>query len=202
MVWLMWIRISVPPEKSTLSLGPPCNTSHAAVARTNRPENTYVKRRYFISGKSVPTRSWSMGSDAQALDLAPAEHEIEDHAREQNGGEHVGDQPHAQRDGEALDRAGAELEEEEGADQRGQVGVENGAEGTVVAQGDRLTNALLVAQLLTNALEDQHVGVDCHADREHQTRDAGQRERGAEPCQRRHHVDGVEDQSGDRDAAG
>src|SRR5262245_4053779 len=145
----------------------------------------YAKRRYRMKGMSVPIRNWIMrdascSSDAQSLELAASEDEVEHHPGEQDGGEHVGDQSDDQRHGETLDRTGAELEQEQRADDRRQVRVENGAEGAVVAQLDRLADAALVAQLLANALEDQHVGVDRHAHREHQAGDARKREGGAE----------------------
>src|SRR5438552_18127536 len=103
-----------------------------------------------MNGMLVPCRIWIMvalGLDAELLDLAPAEHGVEDHPSEQYRGEHVGDQADAERDREALDRPRAELEQEQGADQRRQVRIQNGAERAVVAELDRLAHALVVAQL-------------------------------------------------------
>src|SRR5262245_52279425 len=112
----------------------------------------------------VPINSWSMSSlprepfsDAQPRDLPATQHEIEDHAREQHRREHVRHQSGDERDRESLDGAGAELEQEQRADDRGDVRIEDGAEGAGVAQLHRLANALLVAQLLADALEDQNV---------------------------------------------
>src|SRR5262249_34429956 len=154
--------------KSTLYFGPPCTTSQITVAITKALENMYAMRRYFMNGMLVPISSWNMraasrSSDAQPLDLAAAQPVVVDHPREQHRGVQIGDQADAQRDREPLDGAGAELEQEHRADERGDVGVENGAERAVVAHLDRLPHAALVAQLLTDALEDQHVGVDRHA---------------------------------------
>src|SRR5216110_569282 len=120
------------------------------------PEKTYATRRYFMNGMLVPIRNCSIvgglsGSDAQPLDLGAAEHGVEDHAREYDGGEHVGDQADDERDRESLDGAGAELKEEERAHDGGDVGIEDGAERAVVAQLDRLTDALPGAQLLADA---------------------------------------------------
>src|SRR6185503_16654288 len=121
-----------------------------------------------MNGMSVPINNWNMGSsslsDAQAFDLAAAEPEVVDHAREHHGGEQVGDQADAERDSEALDRAGPELEQEQRRDQRGGVRVEDGSEGAVIAQPHRLVDAPAGAQLLADALEDQHVRVHGHAD--------------------------------------
>src|SRR4030067_385063 len=112
---------------------------------------------------SVPISIWSMAyrlgfSKAEPLDAATAQHAAEDHPGEQHRREHVGDEPDAQRHRESLDRSGAELEQEEGADERGQVGIQDRAEGAVVAEIDRLTHAWLVAQLIADAFEDKHGG--------------------------------------------
>src|SRR5712671_5327383 len=109
-----------------------------------------------MNGMLVPMSSWIMSaaswSDADPLGLArAAQHEVEDHPREDDRGEHVGDQPDGQRDRKTLDRSGAELEQEERADQGGDVGIEDGAERAVVTQLNRLAHALLVAQLLADA---------------------------------------------------
>src|SRR3990172_8540845 len=108
-----------------------------------------------MKGRLTPISTWSMRtastwSDAQPLDLAAAEHEVEDHAGEQDGREHVRDQADAERDRESLDGSGSELEQEHRRDERGQVGVQDGAERPVVAQLDRLAHAALVAQLLAD----------------------------------------------------
>src|SRR5437660_8577138 len=194
---------SVPPVKSTLYFGPPCARSHTAVAAAIEPERRYAKRRYRMNGRLVPIRSWSMerassGSDAEPLDRAAGQHEVEDHSGEQHGGEHVGPQTDDQGDREPLHRPGAEAEQEERAQDRRHVGVENRAEGAVVAELDRLPHRLLVPQLLADALEDEHVGVHRHADREHQPGDAGQRERRADERHRGGDVQHVERQGGDR----
>src|SRR5580765_8892475 len=114
-----------------------------------------------MKGMLVLTSSWSMGRasprlDAQPLELAAAQPEVVDHAGEQHRREHVRDQADDQRDGEALDRTGAELEQEQRAEDGGEVGVENGAERARVAELHRLADALPVPQLLADALEDQH----------------------------------------------
>src|SRR6185295_6239400 len=106
-----------------------------------------------MNGMFVPTRICIMAfepsrSDAQSFEMAALEDEIEDHAREQHRGEHVRHQAVIRRDGETLDGAGAELEEEQRADDGGDVGVENGAERPVVTELDRLSHALSVAEFL------------------------------------------------------
>ena len=54
-----------------------------------------------------------------------------------------------------------------------------GDERLVAAGADAACGVLPLPQLLADALEDQHVGVDRHADREHDARDAGQGQRRA-----------------------
>src|SRR5215831_12902201 len=138
-----------------------------------------------MNGMWVSTRIWNMSRasprlDAQPLELPAAQPEVVDHPGEQHRREHIRDQTDDQCDREALDRTGAELEQEQRAENGGEVRVENGAERARVAEVHRLANALAVAQLLADALEDQHVGVDRHSDREHETRETRQREGGAE----------------------
>src|SRR5437867_7595402 len=112
-----------------------------------------------MKGMSVPINNWSMrsasrSSDTEPLDLASAQDEVVDHPREQHRREQIGDQPDAEGHREALDGPGAELEQEHRADEGGDVGIEDGPERAVVAHLDRLPHAALVAQLLTDALED------------------------------------------------
>ena len=58
-------------------------------------------------------------------------------------------------------------------------------------------HGLAELQLLADALEDQHVGVDRHADGQDHAGDAGQRERGLEGADRAEQEDDVEDQGDD-----
>ncbi len=55
---------------------------------------------------------------------------------------------------------------------------------------------LAVIELLTYSLEDQHVGVDRDTDREHEARESGQREHGAEPRECGQRVQDVDSESG------
>ena len=59
-----------------------------------------------------------------------------------------------------------------------------------------------VAQLLADALEDEHVRVDRHADRQDEAGDAGQRQRRLEERHRRREQEGVQDEREDRVPAG
>ena len=97
-----------------------------------------------------------------------------------------------QRDGEALDRAGAEREQHDAGDQRRDVRVGDRRERLVEAGVDRRLRRIAVAQLFADALVDQHVRVGRHADREHDARDARQRQRRLQQRHQRdqqHHVE-------------
>src|SRR5258708_29104810 len=71
--------------------------------------------------------------------------DVEDHARDEEGREHRREETDQQRDGESLDRTGAELEEEERRDDRGHVGVDDRAEGAREAVLDGRADGLPVA---------------------------------------------------------
>ena len=88
--------------------------------------------------------------------------------------------------GETPDRAGAEDQQRQTGDQGGHVGIENGAEGAFVAGVDRRLRRGAIAHLFADALVDQHVGVDGHAQGERDGGDAGQRQRRLQQRQDRH----------------
>ena len=79
---------------------------------------------------------------------------------------------------EALDHAGpkgvAEDEQDQAGDQRGNVSIPDGWPGPAPAQVDGLAQGPAGPQLLFQPLEDQDVGVHCHADTQDETGDAGQ----------------------------
>src|SRR5712691_2186935 len=114
--------------------------------------------------------------DAQGGGLAPAQDPLEEEPADEVGSEDVGDETHDQRYREPLHGAGAELEQEGGGDEGGGVRVEDGDPHPLEAVVDRGADGLAVAQLLPYALEDEHVGVDAHADREDDAGDAGKGE--------------------------
>src|SRR5256885_14712404 len=104
--------------------------------------------------------------NAQGGGLAPAQDPLEEEAADEIGSEDVGHEAHDQRHREALDGAGAELEQERGGDEGGGVGVEDRDPHPLEPVVDRGPHGLAVAQLLPYALEDEDVGVDADADRE------------------------------------
>ena len=85
--------------------------------------------------------------------------------------------PRHVHDGEAAHRARAEEQQRDARDHRRDVRVEDRAPRALVARLDRRMRRRAPAQLLADALVDQHVGVDRHAERQRDGRDAGQRQR-------------------------
>src|SRR2546425_4354410 len=97
-----------------------------------------------------------------------------------NRREHTDQHPDGERDGKALDERRPEKVKDEAGDQRRDVRVPDRRPGAMHTGFHRGAQRPTRAQLLLDALEDQHVGVDCHADREDETREAGERERDPE----------------------
>src|SRR5262245_16839739 len=172
---------SVPPEKSMPS-GSPFLPIIAAPARITSSDSAMACQRQRMKSKLGFLRnSIELVLDAELRDVAaPRQRELEHRARHEDGGEHVGQQADGQRRGEAADRPGAELEEERRRDERGHVRIENREEDAIEASRHGLFDALGRRQLLLDALEDQHVRVDAHTDRENETGDTRQRHHRAE----------------------
>ena len=100
--------------------------------------------------------------------------------RDEEGGEHVDHQADEQGHAEALDLLGAHEDQHDGGEAGGGVGVKNRPEDLVVALLDGHPQAGPAVDFLADAFVDQDVGVNRHAQREHQARDAGQGERPAD----------------------
>ena len=80
-------------------------------------------------------------------------------------------------DREAAHRAGAEDQQGNAGDERGHVRVENRVPRAFVTGLDRSVRRVAPAELFPDALVDQHVGVDGHAERERDRGDTRQSER-------------------------
>src|SRR6187402_2865137 len=77
-------------------------------------------------------------SDGESVGAAAArEYEVEQEAAGEHRGEQRREDAHRERDGEAADRSGSELEQEEGRDQRRHVRVDDGAPRLAEASADR-----------------------------------------------------------------
>src|SRR5215475_4964035 len=105
------------------------------------------------------------GSYRDGLELAAAHvDEVEQQAREEDGREEAGYQTHEEGDREAFHRSRPEVVEDARGDQHGDVGVDDRAKGAGESGVDRGPGRLADADLLTDALEDQDVGVHRHTD--------------------------------------
>ena len=93
--------------------------------------------------------------------------------------------------GEPAHRARAEDQQREARNQRGDVRVQDGAEGAVVARADGRLRRGAATDFLADALVDQHVGVDRHAQGQRNGGDAGQREGGLQERQQGHQEEQV-----------
>src|SRR5215203_2731100 len=114
-------------------------------------------------------------------------------------GEHRDEDTDDQDEAEAADRRRAEQEQDQGGDEARHVRVEDRVPGAVEAGLDRGGQALADPQLLLHALEDQDVGIDRHADREHEARDAGEGERDRDEPEQGVHHEGVDHERDARD---
>ena len=121
----------MPPLKSMPKLRPLVSTRMMVPTRTNRrpgERDPAVAEERDLGAVGDETRSdaWQPQS-GNAAGLVRS-YQIATRKRlKVDRGEHVGDDAEAERHGEALDRAGAELEQRQGRDQRGQVGVDDRA---------------------------------------------------------------------------
>ena len=101
--------------------------------------------------------------EAEVLDPALDQQPVVDHPGAEQGGEEIEDDAQAQGDGEALDGAGAEEEQDHRGDQGGDVGVDDGPEGLVIAAVDAGLQGLAGMELLPHSFINQDVGVHRHA---------------------------------------
>src|SRR5664279_5532498 len=138
-------------------------------------------------------------SDGKGLDALPRTvDQVEEQVRDEDRGEDRGQEADDESDGEALDGPGAELEEEKGGHDRRHVRVDDRAPRALEAEVDGGLWRLAVVHLLADALEDEDVRIDGHADREDEPRDARQREGRVDVGHRAEEDQGVQDESDDR----
>src|ERR1035437_7463220 len=138
-------------------------------------------------------------SDGKGLDALPRTvDQVEEQVRDEDRGEDRGQEADDESDGEALDGPGAELEEEKGGHDRRHVGVDDRAPRALEAEVDGGLWRLAVVHLLADALEDEDVRIDGHADRQDEARDAGQRERRVDVGHRAEEDERVEDERQNR----
>src|SRR5690606_36130045 len=147
--------IRVPPVKSRPKLRP--LTARAPMpTRVSTRVMANARLRIAMKGMVFLITGWP--SDPQFLHVATAKDQVDLAAREHDGGEHRRQDAERQRDREALDRPGAEGEQD-GADQQGgQVTVDDRRVGAIEALVDGALHRQAVLQFLANPRVDQHVG--------------------------------------------
>ena len=123
-------------------------------------------------------------------------------AAQVDGGEERADDADDEGGGEALDGTCAEEQQNHTGDDRGEVGVEDGREGVRVTFADCGARVLAGAEFFLGTLEDKHVGVDCHTQREHDTADTRQGEHSLERGKYAEGEEQVEDKAEVGDEAG
>src|SRR5690606_5597948 len=128
-----------------------------------------------------------------ALQLAPgAIPEVDQGSHSDDGGEHGCQDADDVNDCETAYRTGSKSQQSQTHNERGQVGVENGAPCSLEAQGDGLLGRVSGAQFFTNTFIDEHVGVNSHAQCERNGCNARQGERGLQHgkgCKQKQHVE-------------
>ena len=97
------------------------------------------------------------------------------------------------RGGEALNGTRTEDEEHDTRDDRGKVTVDDGRVGIRESVLDSQRKALAAAQLLLDTFVDDHVGINGHTHRKHDTGYTGQRQYCAERHQHTHKQEDIED---------
>src|SRR5206468_1959240 len=101
---------------------------------------------------------------------------LENRPRDVNRREHVGDQADGQRNRETANRSGAEQEQEEGRNYGRDVRVDDRHERLLETGVHSRSWRLAVAQLFANALKNQYVRVNAHADGQDDASDAWKRQ--------------------------
>src|SRR5690606_18970979 len=182
----------VPPAKSTPQLKPK-SAIPITIARFSRVETKTAIRRlpmksmfvlFLMIRMGLPVRfGQPCGLDGHRLGVAPMHEVGGDEARDDDRREHRGDEPDDERGGKAAHRTGPHEEEDGGRDERRQVRVEDGPERPLVAEVHRGSGLLLGVDPFTGRLVEEDVRIHRHAQRQHEARDARERQGGVEKGQ-------------------
>ena len=119
-------------------------------------------------------------------------------ARKHNGREERGENTDDQRGRETADGATTEAVQNECCQQRGDVGVNDGAVGFLVPIFQCHHQSFAASNFFTNAFVDEYVGVNCHTDGQHDTGNARQCQR----CSQRGEGANQEEQVGNQSQVG
>ena len=117
-----------------------------------------------------------------------------DDARQPNCGEEGGNDADAERHGKPTNGTRTEVVEDNGGDDRGEVGVENGREGISVTIRKSLLEVLAGTKFFLSTLINEHVGIDGHTERKHHTGQSAHGEGGLEGCEHTESEEEVEDE--------
>ena len=117
-------------------------------------------------------------------------------------GEHTGDDPDTQRRCKTLDWTGSKLPQDKGGNERCYIGVKNSRKRAFVPAVDSASNGLRFCQLFTDALKNEHVGIDGHTDRKNQPGDTRQRQCSAKLRENGQYDDEVKHESRTRQHSG
>src|SRR5579883_1853360 len=134
-----------------------------------------ARRRSFMTQTFRRRRSYRQLG--RALVAVP---ERDHHPGHGHGGDDRGQNAETERDGEAAHRAGAEEIQDDRGDEHRDVRIDDRREGAPEACVERGDDRAAEMRFLADALVDQHVGIDGHADREDDAGNAGQGQRRAE----------------------
>src|SRR5580698_1044341 len=140
-----------------------------------------ARKYHFLPRKSMLVlRNNSTASPLNAqrfATLMAVENGFENYSGNENRSEQVGGQTEAERHRKTLHRTGSEQKQDDGRDDRRNVRVEDGRPGVSKSLIYCRRRRLAVSQFFTDTLEDQHVGIDAHTDREDHSGNSRQRER-------------------------
>src|SRR5215471_19337008 len=131
--------------------------SPAMLKISEKPRNHhFLPRKSMFELRKNSTYSTFFELDAQGLaPLFAAQYGIKDHPRNEHCCEQIGEQAEGQRETEATDRAAAHKNQNDGRNNRGDVGVHDGDPGAAESLVHGCGRALVVAQLLADALKDE-----------------------------------------------
>src|SRR6266852_9801356 len=162
------------------------------------------------SGTSVPSLPAFMssgGSDTihpqqtRAPEAAARHHDRQQVVRDDDRRDQAGDDADAERDREAFHGPGSEEPEDDAGEDRRDVRVPDRGPGSAHGGVDRSRDCSPRSHLFFEALEDQDVGVDRHADRQDEACDARERQRDGHELESGKYRARIEEQSKARQEA-
>ena len=160
------------------------NTHSIAAAIEGVTETANDHHRGDDEGLGCPAHEIEIGladdlEHAQLL-LAAAESVVENQTCHHQSGVHGGRDTDGQRHTEATHRTCTHDDHDDACEQGRNITIENHTERTVITGGNCRAQRLALGQLFTDTFIDQHVGVNGHTNRQHDTGNTGDRQRGTD----------------------